>query len=303
MTRRPLPEAPIGATDSEPPRGRGAARLAVLGDPIAHSRSPQLHLAAYRTRDLDWEYSRWRVPAGGLAAALGGRGQGWRGVSVTAPLKAEALAFCLSASPDARRTGAANTIVFASLDPASPAYADNTDIAGIVGALADHGVDRLAGRVDVLGAGGTAASAVVAAERLGAPAVRILARRPEAAAALAERFADSPARITTGDLAEWRLDEGCALVIDTVPRGFDGAEAVDPALAARTPLFSAAYDPWPTPLAAVWQAAGGVVATGAEMLLHQAVVQVRLFLGHEAGAPLPNEAGAVAAMRAALAAD
>ena len=300
MTRRPLPEPPTGFTDTEPPRGKGAARLAVLGDPIAHSRSPQLHLDAYRTRDLDWEYSRWQVPAGGLAAALGARGQGWRGVSVTAPLKAEALAFCLSASADARRTGAANTIVFAALDPASPAYADNTDIAGIVGALAEHGIERLAGRVDILGAGGTAASAVVAAERLGAPRIRILARRPEAAAELAARVDDSPAGIDTAPLGEWRLDEECALVIDTVPGGLPDAAGVEPALAARVPLFSAAYDPWPTPLAAAWQAAGGTIATGAEMLLHQAVAQVRLFCGHDARTPLPNEEGTVAAMRDAL---
>ena len=300
MTRRPLPQVPIGATDTEPPRGKGAARLAVLGDPIAHSRSPQLHLAAYATRDLDWEYSRWRVPAGGLAAALGDRGQGWRGVSVTAPLKAEALAFCTSASADARRTGAANTIVFSSLDAACPAYAENTDIAGIVGALADPGIDRIGGRVDVLGAGGTAASAIVAAERLGAPRIRILARRPEAAAELAKRFTDSPARIDTAPLAQWRLDDECALVIDTIPEGYSDAGGVDPALAARVPLFSTAYDPWPTPLAAAWQAAGGVVATGEEMLLHQAVVQVRLFFGHDGRAPMPNEEGTVAAMRAAL---
>lgn len=295
MGRMSAPQA-----EPEPARGRGAARLAVLGDPIAHSRSPQLHLAAYGTRDLDWEYSRWRVPAGGLAEALGNRGQGWRGVSVTAPLKAEALEFCLSASADARRTGAANTIVFASLDPASPAYADNTDIAGIVGALGEHGIARLDGRVDILGAGGTAASAVVAAERLGATRIRVLARRPEAAQELAARFADSPARVEAGALAGWRLDAGAALVIDTIPRGYPEAEAADPELVGRIPLFSAAYDPWPTPLAAVWLEGGGTVVTGAEMLLHQALVQVRLFCGGDAVTPMPNESGTLEAMRAAL---
>ena len=67
-------------------------RCAVLGDPIAHSLSPVLHRAAYADRGLDWTYDAVRVPAGGLPAFLAGLDDGWRGLSLTMPLKREVLA-------------------------------------------------------------------------------------------------------------------------------------------------------------------------------------------------------------------
>lgn len=298
MTQRPdagYPELPEGFTDGEPPRGIGTQRLAVLGDPVGHSRSPQLHLAAYRALGRRWEYSRWRIPAGQLAAQLGARGQGWRGLSVTAPLKAEALAFASEVSEDARRSGAVNTLVFDSLEPGAAARGFNTDIPGIVLAFAERGLTRLDGVAHVLGAGETAASVAIAAQRLGAGRVEIYARRPERAAALAERLG---AGVTGHDLREWRIRPGTALVGDTIPGGYaPAADTGDPDTAV---LLAAAYDPWPTPLAARWQAAAAPIVTGLDMLLHQGVLQVRLFGGNTIDEPVPNEREVVAAMRAAL---
>ena len=261
-----FPEVPTGAVTSEPPRGRGAARLAVLGDPIAHSKSPQLQLAAYRKLGVDWEYWRWQIPAGGLRERLENRGQGWRGVSVTAPLKAEALAFAQTADPLAELTGAANTLVFETLDPAAPAHAANTDVAGIA-----------------------------AAAQMGAQQVRVFARRPDAAAELAAELGPKLAgvQLRAADLASWQPDDAAA-VIDTIPGGCP----VRPDLQATdAPLLSAAYDPWPTELAKVW---AGRVIPGTEMLLQQAVVQVRLFSGRAIDEPLPNESAIVQEMRVAL---
>jgi shikimate dehydrogenase len=269
----------------------------VLGDPVEHSRSPQLQLAAYRALGRRWEYSRWRIPAGGLAAALTGRGHGWRGFSVTAPLKAEALAFAGSVSEDARRSGAVNTLVFDSLEPGAPARGENTDIPGIVVAFAERGVTELRGTAQVLGAGETAASAAIAAQRLGAECVEVYARRPERARALAERLG---ADVTAHALADWRVGREVALVVDTVPRGYSPEEHLLGDLG-DTALLSAAYDPWPTPLAERWLAAEAPVVTGLDMLLHQAVYQVRLFGGAPIDEPVPNEPAVLERMRAALA--
>lgn len=306
---------PAAIPESGAPRdpvwtGGGAVRFAVLGDPIAHSLSPQLHLAAAAALGLDWQYDRWRIPAGQLAASVAARGPGWRGMSVTAPLKAEALAFAESASALAHRTNAANTLVFRTPGPDAPAYADNTDVAGVRAALAARGITRIESAVDVLGAGGTAASVLAALLELGAPEVRIRARRTEAAAALVTRAttwsrgADGHAplgegtRIVAAELPGWRPDRDTAFVADTIPRGF-AAPAGDPHPGAV--LFSAAYAPWPTALAATWERAGGTIVSGAEMLLHQAIVQDRLFTGRAADEPLPGEAEILIRMRAACA--
>lgn len=288
----------------EPPRGSGDQRLAVLGSPIEHSRSPQLQLAAYRELGLDWEYHRWEIPKGGLKDALSSRGQGWAGFSVTAPHKGEALEFVRSASEDATRSGAVNTIVFDSLDAKSGAVGENTDIPGALDAFAERGIDRLDGRVDVLGNGGTASSLAIAARRMGAAEVRVWGRRPAAAAELAERLGPGA---TSGDLATWALQDGVSAVIDTVPGGYaigaDGSSSDTPpdwAPISNVALFSAAYSPWPTPLAKVWLDAGDMIVTGLDLLLHQAVRQVRLFTGRGIDEPLPNEAAVIAAMRASL---
>ncbi len=83
----------------------------MLGDPIAHSLSPALHRAAYAALGLDWTYDAHRVPAGGLAAFLAGLGAEWRGLSLTMPLKREAMALVDEVTDRARLAGAVNTLV------------------------------------------------------------------------------------------------------------------------------------------------------------------------------------------------
>jgi shikimate dehydrogenase len=67
-------------------------------------------------------------------------------------------------------------------------------------------------------------------------------------------------------------------------------------------LFDVAYDPWPSALARSWDAAGGTVISGLELLIHQAVGQIRLFVAGDQRLPLPREDAVVAAMRSAVAA-
>lgn len=294
----PSVDFPVGFHREEPPQRDSVRRFAVLGYPVEHSRSPQLHLSAYRALGLDWEYSRWEIAKDALTATLQNRGAGWGGFSVTAPHKAEALSFVRSASEDAVRSGAVNTIVFDSVAAESTAVGENTDIPGAIDAFSVKGITNLTGRVDVLGGGGTASSLAIAALRLGADDVRIWARRPEAAAQLAAELGSG---VTSGDLAEWSLREGVSAVVDTVPNGYlYRADQLDPSLIPHAALFSAAYSPWPTQLAQAWLDADGTIVTGLDLLLYQAVRQIRLFSGLDIDTPLPNETSIIETMRASL---
>ncbi|WP_422747689.1 shikimate dehydrogenase [Mycobacterium sp. WMMD1722] len=261
-------------------------RAAVLGSPIAHSRSPQLHLAAYQALGLTgWSYDRIECTAEQLPGLVGGFGPEWVGVSVTMPGKFAALQFADERTPRAELVGSANTLV------RTPAgwRADNTDVDGIRGALGDLPAGSAA---VVVGSGGTAPAAVVGLADLGAAAVTIAARSADKAAPLVELAG------RVGLRGRWcRLDGGelagvvaeAAAVVSTIPA--EAARGHLEALAATPLLLDAIYDPWPTPLADAVSAAGGRVVSGLQMLLNQAYAQVELFTG----CPAPKEA-----MKAAL---
>ncbi|HNP16406.1 MAG TPA: shikimate dehydrogenase, partial [Terrimesophilobacter sp.] len=86
-------------------------RLAVLGSPIAHSKSPAIHLAAYRVLGLDWSYDAVEVASGDLGAFLNGCGSSWRGLSLTMPLKREIVPYLAEQDAVSRLVGAVNTVL------------------------------------------------------------------------------------------------------------------------------------------------------------------------------------------------
>lgn len=264
-------------------------RAAVLGSPIAHSRSPQLHLAAYRALGLtDWTYQRIECTADQLPGLVGGFGPEWVGVSVTMPGKFAALRFADERTARAELVGSANTLV------RTPHgwRADNTDVDGVKGALVANGTGTVDGPAVVVGSGGTAPAAVVALADLGVADVTIAARNADKAAPLvdlAQRLG-VPARWCDLDdpaLEGFVADAGA--VVSTIPA--EVAAGYRAALARTPVLLDAIYDPWPTPLAAAVQSEGGRVVSGLQMLLNQAFSQVEQFTGR----PAPKEA-----MRAAL---
>jgi shikimate dehydrogenase len=251
-------------------------KAAVLGKPIAHSRSPQLHLAAYRALGLgDWTYDRIECSAEELPALVDGLGPEWIGLSVTMPDKFAALKYASERTARAELVGSANTLV----RTATGWRADNTDVDGVAGALGGP----VTGRALLLGAGGTAPAALVALAQLGADHVTVAARNQDKAARLLEIAA------AVGVTAEWCSLESdrlsaqaaqAAVVVSTVPA--DAAASFAPALSAAGVLLDAIYNPWPTPLAAAVTATGGRVISGLQMLLHQAFAQVELFTGQPA---------------------
>jgi len=169
------------------------ARLAVVGNPVAHSRSPQIHARFAAATGLAVDYTRIEAPLDGFVATVRAFAEaGARGCNVTVPFKGEAFAACARLSERARRAEAVNTIVF----EADGWLGDNTDGAGLVRDIELNAGVPLAGRrVLVLGAGGAAAGALdpLLAAR---PAALVVANRtPSKAQALVERFAAGAARL------------------------------------------------------------------------------------------------------------
>ncbi|HTL41808.1 MAG TPA: shikimate dehydrogenase [Pseudolysinimonas sp.] len=271
-----------------------STRLAVLGSPIAHSLSPALHRAAYAVLGLDWRYEAIELAEGGLAPFLGGLDASWRGLSLTMPFKREVLPLLHSTSPMVERVGVANTVLLRE----GRVEGDNTDVAGIIAAFAESGVDHLS-HVQIVGAGATAASVLVAARELGARTAQVFVREPARARELSEL-----ARAEGVELLVARLDQTAEraqvpdAVISTLPGGAVGGIAFPDEVRRRSVLFDVAYDPWPSALASVWQAP---VVSGLAMLLHQAIAQVRIFVTGDRDGVLPDEDRVIAAMRAAVA--
>jgi shikimate dehydrogenase len=283
-----------------PPRA-----AAVLGSPIAHSLSPVLHTAAYAALGLDgWTYTAIECDEAGLPALIASRdsagpGSRWAGLSLTMPLKRAVLPLLDHTEPLAIEVGGANTVVFA--DGQRHGY--NTDVPGLVAALAEAGVTSPPGAT-ILGAGATACAALAALRAMGLAAavvqVRDQARAGDLLAAarrlgLAVELRPFGSQARDGDL-----------LISTVPAGaadFYAERAVDPR-ARPSAVLDVVYHPWPTPLAAAAAQAGVIVVSGFDLLVHQAARQVELMTGLE---PAPLAAMRTAghselARRAALAA-
>jgi shikimate dehydrogenase len=270
------------------------ARLAVLGSPIAHSLSPDLHRAAYRVLGLDWSYEAIEVERDALADFVGSRDAEWRGLSLTMPLKVEIFPLLSEVSELARETGSANTVLF----DAVGLRGFNTDVYGLTRGFERHGRAHL-GTVLILGGGATAASAVVAAARLGAHTIFVGVRSLERAVGLVEVGRAQGVDVQLRDLTELvQIDEALDAVISTLPNGAAVAVTLDPDTIRAATLFDVAYSPWPTPLAAAWS--GESVIGGLEMLVLQALAQVRIFVNRDPHSVLPREDEVLLAMLAAV---
>jgi shikimate dehydrogenase len=294
------------ATDANAPTAStkpSATRLAVLGSPIAHSRSPALHRAAYGTLGLDWEYVSHEVAENELAGFIAGLDSSWRGLSLTMPLKQAVLPLVSDLDRVAALTHAVNTVLFRD-DRAGQGRSlsgFNTDVAGLVRALAEAGVNSV-NHATILGAGATASSALVAAAELGAEGVEVVLRTASKAAHLVDLGRTLGLVVTVAGFDSLGADRASELVFSTLPGGTDTNAVVPVEVRRRATLFDVSYAPWPSALARSWAEEQGTVLSGLAMLLHQALVQVRIFVSGDPFEPLPREDEVLGAMRAALAA-
>lgn len=261
-------------------------RAAVLGSPIAHSLSPALHRAAYRSLGLDWTYEAVEVDKGSLPGFLGSLDGTWAGLSLTMPLKDAVIPLLREVDDEARAIRSVNTVL-----PAAGGWrGTNTDVYGMTQALLEHGLDATPRTATILGSGATARSAVAALARLGAGEVRIAARRSEAVAAVRDLAIALGMRARGATLDPSTELVTADVVISTLP-GAAAKAWTGIAGDAGGVLLDASYHPWPSPLAASW--GSGRIASGRDMLLWQAVQQVRLMTGRD-----PDVAAMAAALQA-----
>lgn len=240
-------------------------RLALLGDPVEHSRSPAIHNAALRAVGIEGTYEAKRTDAGGVATAIAGIRSGvLDGANVTMPLKAAALDAADSAAVEAIRAGAVNTLFLHD----GAVRGENTDIGGMRDVAAGIGVPDGA-PVLVLGAGGAAGAAVVA---FGEHPLFVSARRPEAVEHLLEVAA------VDGDPVEWGSAVDGAVVVNATPIGMHGGSLPAAVLGGAGGLIDLAYGDQSTP--AVLALRGRIpVADGIDHLVAQAARSFTFWTG------------------------
>ena len=268
-------------------------RAYVLGHPIAHSLSPALHRAAYAyLGEANLEYDRRDTLPDDLPAIMRGvrnpagteEAPYIAGLSVTMPLKTAVIQYCDELSETARVTGAVNTVY----PRGEKVLGDNTDVIGIVNALLHAGLKPNHERDEpaVIGGGATAISALTALHQLGYRRASVYARSLHKLGSVQEAADRLGVQLSTVALAEFPAEQKARRhnpVISTLPaRAADdwAPQLADPAGASATHrpvLLDVAYNPWPSALASAWEASGGAVVSGLEMLLYQAVEQVLLF--------------------------
>ncbi|WP_018143701.1 shikimate dehydrogenase family protein [Alloscardovia criceti] len=272
---------------------------AVLGSPIAHSLSPVLHNAAYRALGLtDWEYGRQEVREAALGTFFQSIDSTWAGVSMTMPLKKEALRFGDTQDERVAFLGVANTAVFDwnrsnSHDSALPfIHLYNTDVDGIKRTfhdefLLDNCSDK---RVLILGSGSTATSAIAALMETGARDFTVCAVQDDQAHHVAKLMTQYPAAHTsqtdtvTISVAPWsdaiRFIPQADIIIAAVPAHATDTLAADVAQlppyldVTGTYVLDVIYDPRPTDFMHSMELKGAHVRGGEHMLLRQAIAQV-----------------------------
>lgn len=254
----------------------GTTRVAgVIGDPVAHSRSPAMHNAAFTALGLDWIYVAFPVPTGSAEDAVRAvEAFGLGGLSVTMPHKADAARGCDRLTDVARTLGAVNTVV----PTADGLVGDSTDGEGFLRSLGDAGVDPSGAKAVVLGAGGAARAIVHALGTVGA-SVTVAARRAD-----------------VGDIALDDVDEVVAdadMIVNATPLGMHGEDppfSTDLLVPTHIVVDIVTAD---TPLLAAARSVGATAVDGIGMLVHQGAIAFELWTG----APAP-----VDVMRSALAA-
>jgi shikimate dehydrogenase len=254
-------------------------RYVVIGNPVEHSRSPQIHRLFAQQTGQSLRYDRRLSPIDDFAGCVRQfRAEGGKGANVTLPFKLEALALCDHTSERAQRAGAVNTLSFGN---DGLVLGDNTDGIGLVNDLeANLGVSLRGLRVLILGAGG-AVRGVLQPLLESAPAmIRIANRTPAKANALAQAF--------TGDVPvtacgyEALADEGFDLVINGTSSGLANAMPPLPATVLRHGgiCYDMLYGKSPGPfLAWAEQHGAGLCADGLGMLVEQAAESFRIWRG------------------------
>lgn len=253
-------------------------RYAVIGNPIAHSKSPAIHAAFARQCEQDLSYEAILGPMEGFAAAVGVfRAAGGRGMNVTVPFKLAALELADKPTERARLAGAANTLRF----DADGIFGDNTDGTGLVRDIRDRLGFALRGRrILILGAGGAARGVVLPLLEELPTQLAIANRSVDKALALQAQFAPFGV-LAVGSFADF-AGAGFDLVINATSASLGGEGLALPAglFAPESLAYDMVYGKGTTPFMADALRLGATqVADGLGMLVAQAAESFFLWRG------------------------
>lgn len=259
--------------------------VGVIGDPVEHSRSPQMHNAAFAKAGLDYVYVPFHVRPNDLADAIAGfKAINVVGINVTLPHKQAVISHLTSISREAELIGAVNTLTFTD----EGIHGDNTDAPGVLRALEENeNMSVPVGEnVLVLGAGGAARAVVVALALAGVASITIANRTVERAVALAEEMGQKTGISMQGlGLADAQLPVAVResmLLINTATVSMD---ATHPLLISadwlqpNTIVYDIVYTPPVTPLMRAAAVRGCETLGGIGMLVHQGAIAFEKWTG------------------------
>ena len=248
-------------------------RYAVVGNPVAHSKSPEIHASFALQTGQDLDYSKLLAPLDGFRATVEAfRASGGKGVNVTVPFKLEAFNLADGVSQRAKDAGAANCLRF----EADRIQADNTDGVGLTRDITQNlGISLKGKRILLLGAGGAAQGVIVPLLEHEPRILTIANRTVDKALRLAETFRHKPvagASVLCGlpfsELAGHHFD----VVINATSASLQGElpPLPDDAFAPGALAYDMMYGSAPTPFLAFAASRGARVADGLGMLVEQA---------------------------------
>jgi len=240
----------------------------VLGSPISHSLSPLLHTTAYKALGIDGEYRAFEVPSGGLGNFLLNEGKALNCLSLTMPLKEEALNIADHVSTISRQIASGNTLH----KKEDGWHLTSTDVEGFSFALQALG-NFVSQTVLIIGAGATA-RAVAAACNHKTTSITVVGRSASRHESI--RLA---APLCSINFVEWdsQLNLDCFdLVVNTTPAD-TAAVFLERVNDPKGVFFEVIYNPWPTALLEKWRRVGGSYVDGLDLLIHQAISQIEIF--------------------------
>ena len=259
--------------------------VGIIGDPIEHSRSPQMHNAAFAKAGLDYVYVPFHVRPDDLADAIAGfKALNVVGINVTLPHKQAVIPYLTSISREAELVGAVNTLTFVD----DGIHGDNTDAPGVLRALEEEGDMSVpvGQEVVVLGAGGSARAVVVALALGGVACITIANRTVERAVSLAEEMQQKTNIPMHGmGLADDRLPDAvsrCMLLINTATASMDPTQPLLVSadwLQSNTIVYDIVYTPPVTPLMEAASERRCPTLGGIGMLVHQGAIAFEKWTG------------------------